>query len=94
MDFIDEEICDGSSNDGQADKCASHAAAAKHGHQDTFQLSFSSSRPRKVNKDGNLIITVVDRARIHEIGVRWCCCPDAAEHNMQMMVAGLFPATF
>ncbi|KAH9005829.1 hypothetical protein EDB86DRAFT_2783468, partial [Lactarius hatsudake] len=39
-------------------------------------------------------ITVVDRSGIHEIGVSWCCCPEAPEHEMQLMMAGLFPATF
>ena len=88
--FVDEEICDSSSNDGLADKCAQYAAAAEHSYQDAFQLDFGSSRPGKIDKDGNQIITVIDRTGIHKIGVRWCCCPDAAGHDMQMMVAGLF----
>ncbi|KAI9443043.1 hypothetical protein H4582DRAFT_1808630 [Lactarius indigo] len=43
---------------------------------------------------GNQIITVIDRSGIHEIGVSWCFCPEAPEHDMQLMMAGLFPATF
>ncbi|KAH9015061.1 hypothetical protein EDB85DRAFT_1898928 [Lactarius pseudohatsudake] len=31
---------------------------------------------------------------VHEIGVSWCRCPEAAEHDIQLMMAGLFPATF
>ena len=68
--FVDEEICDGSSDDGLADECAQYVAAAEHSHQDAFQLDFGSSRPGKIDKDGNPIITVVDRTGIHEIGVR------------------------
>ena len=94
MVFVDEEICDGSSDDGLADECAQYVAAAEHSHQDAFQLDFGSSRPGKIDKDGNPIITVVDRTGIHEISVRWCFCPDAAGHDMQMIAAGLFPATF
>ncbi|KAH9011246.1 hypothetical protein EDB84DRAFT_1445273, partial [Lactarius hengduanensis] len=46
------------------------------------------------DKEGNQIITVIDRSGIHEIGVSWCCCPEAPERDMQLMTAGLFPATF
>ena len=94
MCFGSEEECDGSSDNGLADECTSYAVAADHAHCSAFQLGFSSSRPGLIDKDGNPIITVVDRSEIHEIDVRWCCCPDAAERDMQMMVAGLFPATF
>jgi hypothetical protein len=39
-------------------------------------------------------MTIVNRSGIHEIGVSWCCCPEAPKHDMQLMRAGLFPATF
>ncbi|KAF8274718.1 hypothetical protein EI94DRAFT_1768561 [Lactarius quietus] len=39
-------------------------------------------------------MSVIDRSGIHEIGVSWCCCPGAVEHDLQLMMAGLFPATF
>jgi len=51
--------------------------------QGVFQLGFGSSKPGRNDKDGNPVITV-----------RWCCCPNAPECNMQLMAAGLFPATF
>lgn len=40
------------------------------------------------------MITIVDRSGVHEIGVNWCFCPEAPERDMQLMTAGLFPATF
>jgi hypothetical protein len=91
MGFGDEEECDeSSSDDAPADE---YPAAA--GHADgKFHLGFGSSRPGQVGKDDDPVITVIDRSGVHEIGVRWCCCPDAAERDMQMMAAGLFPATF
>jgi hypothetical protein len=39
-------------------------------------------------------MTVVNWSGVHEIGVSWCCCPGAPKHDMQLMMAGLFPATF
>jgi hypothetical protein len=83
-----EEECEGSSDDMLADE---HQAAVE---QDALQLGFGSSRPGQNDKDGNPVITVIDRSGIHEIGVRWCCCPNAPERDMQLMAAGLFPATF
>jgi hypothetical protein len=61
--------------------------------QGAFQLGFSSSRPGQNDKDSNPVITIIDRSGVHEIGVRWCC-PNAPESDMQLMAAGLFPATF
>ena len=48
-------------------------------------FGFSSSKP---------FITVIDRSGIHEIGINWCHCPEAPKHDLQLMMAGLFPATF
>jgi|SRR5580693_7394328 hypothetical protein len=56
-------------------------------------VDFGSST-RRQDQEGNPIITVIDRSGIHEIGVSWCHCPGALEHDMQLMMAGLFPATF
>jgi hypothetical protein len=94
MDFGDEEECDDSSDDGVEDGYAAYAAAADHAHDGAFHLGFGSSRHGEVGKDDDPVITVIDRSGIHEIGVRWCRCPDAAKRDMQMMAAGLFPATF
>jgi hypothetical protein len=88
MDFYYEEECDDSGEDILADE---YPAAVDRG---AFQLDFGSSKPGLNDKDGNPVITVVDRSGVHEIGVRWCCCPNAAERDMQLMSAGLFPATF
>ncbi|KAH9020129.1 hypothetical protein EDB85DRAFT_1872687, partial [Lactarius pseudohatsudake] len=55
---------------------------------------FGNSKAGRCDKEGNPIMTVVDRSGVHEIGVSWCRCPEAAEHDIQLMMAGLFPATF
>ena len=57
-------------------------------------LSFGSSKPRRYDNNRHPIITVIDRSGIHKIGVSWCRCHEAPKHNMQLMMAGLFPATF
>jgi hypothetical protein len=79
MDCDDEDEC----RVGSSDK---YDAAA--------DLGFGSSKPGRHDKEGNPIMTIVDRSGVHEIGVSWCCCPEAPEHDMQLMMAGLFPATF
>ena len=88
LDFDYEEENEGSSDDIPAGE---YPAAGK---QDTFQFGFSSSKPGWNNKDGNPVVTVINRSSIHKIGIRWCCCLDAPKCNMQLMAAGLFPATF
>ena len=88
MDFDYEEECKGSSDDALADK---HPAAVDQG---AFQLGFGNSKPGQNDNNGNPVVTIIDRSGVHEIGVRWCCCPDAPEHDMQLMAAGLFLATF
>jgi CxC2 like cysteine cluster associated with KDZ transposases len=88
MDFDYGEECESSSNNILADE---YLAAVE---QDAFQFGFGSSKPGQNDKDGNPIITIINRSGIHEIGGRWCCCPNALKHNMQLMAAGLFPATF
>jgi hypothetical protein len=87
MDFDYEEENEGSSDDMLADEYPTVVEGA-------FQLGFGSSRPGQNDKDGNPVITVIDRSGVHEIGVRWCCCLNAPERDMQLMAAGLFPATF
>ena len=63
-------------------------------NQEALPLGFGSSKPGKNDKDQNPIVTIIDRSGVHEISVRWCCCLDAPERDMQLMMAGLFPATF
>ena len=82
-----KEFEDGS-NDILEDECPAAVDCS------AFQFGFGSSKPGKNDKDGNPIITIIDRSGIHEIGVRWCCCPNAPKRDMQLMTAGLFPATF
>jgi hypothetical protein len=79
----DEECQDGS------DDILQNAAA----DQDGLQFGFGGSKSGYTDKDGNPIITIIDRSGVHEIGVSWCRCPEAPEHNMQLMMAGLYPAT-
>jgi hypothetical protein len=62
--------------------------------QDGVQFGFGSSNLGRSDNGGNPIITVIDRSGVHEIGVSWCRCPEAPERDMQLMMAGLFPATF
>jgi hypothetical protein len=57
-------------------------------------LGFSSSKPGRRDKEGNPMMTIIDRSGVHEIGVAWCRCPEAPERDVQLMTAGLFPATF
>jgi CxC2 like cysteine cluster associated with KDZ transposases len=57
-------------------------------------LGFGSSKPGCQDKEGNPMMTIVDRSGIHEIGIGWCHCPEAPEHDIQLMMAGLFMATF
>lgn len=78
MDCDAEEEC-------QVGSCDEDAAA---------DPSFGSSKPEDYDKEGKPIITIVDRSGVHEIGISWCHCPEAPEHDMQLMMAGLFPATF
>jgi len=88
MDFDYKEENEGSSDNMLAGEYLTVV------NQGAFQLGFGSSRPGQNDKDSNLVITVIDRSGIHEIGIRWCCCPNAPECDMQLMAAGLFPATF
>src|SRR5258707_9110891 len=88
MDFDYEEECEGSSNDVLADE---HLAAVDQG---AFQLGFGNSKPGQNDNNGNQVIIIIDRSGVHEIGVRWYCCPNAPKRDMQLMAAGLFPATF
>ena len=69
-------------------------ASSRNEYDSSADLSFGSSKPGRCDKEGNPIITVVDRSGIHEIGVSWCRCPEASERDIQLMMAGLFPATF
>jgi len=62
--------------------------------QAAFQFGFGSSKPGQNDKDGDQVFTIINRSGIYKIGIRWCCCPNALKHNMQLMAAGLFLATF
>jgi len=88
MVFEYEEESEGSSNDIPAEE---YLVSVEQG---AFQFGFGSSKPGQNDKDGDQVMTIVDRSGIHKIGVRWCCCLNAPEHDMQLMAAGLFPATF
>jgi hypothetical protein len=79
MDCDDEDECGVSSSD-------KYNAAA--------DLGFGSSKPGRHDKEGNPMMTIIDRSGVHEIGVSWCSCPEAPERDLQLMMAGLFPATF
>jgi hypothetical protein len=88
MDLNHEEAYESSGDDMLADEYPPVV------DQGAFQFGLGSSRPGQNDKYGNPVITIIDRSGVHEIGVRWCCCPNAAERDMQLMAAGLFPATF
>ena len=88
MDFDYEEENEGSSDEMLVGEYPTVV------NQGAFQLGFGSSRPGQNDKDGNPVITVINRSGIHKIGIRWCCCPNAPKRDIQLMAAGLFPATF
>jgi CxC2 like cysteine cluster associated with KDZ transposases len=90
MDFDYGEEYECSTDDILGDEYPAAASV----DQGIFQLGFGISKPGKKDKNGDPVITIIDRSGIHEIGVRWCCCFDAPERDMQLMTAGLFPATF
>jgi hypothetical protein len=74
--------------------CVDNENGSSHENDAPADVGFGSSKPGCSDKDRKPIITVVDRSGIHEIGVSWCHCPEAPDHDMQLMMAGLFPATF
>ncbi|KAH9035448.1 hypothetical protein EDB83DRAFT_2228949 [Lactarius deliciosus] len=71
-----------------------HQVGSQNEYNTAADLGFSNSKPGHCDEEGNQIITVINRSGIHEIGVSWCCCPEAPKRDMQLMMAGLFPATF
>src|SRR6266849_6879993 len=87
MDLNYEEECETSGDDSNI-LVDEYLVAT---NQDDLQLGFSSSKPKQ---NSNPVITIINRSGIHEIGVQWCCCPDAPKRDMQLMVAGLFLALF
>jgi hypothetical protein len=87
-DFDYEEEYEGSGDEILVDEYPATA------NWEAFQLGFGNSKPGKNDSDGNPILTIIDRSGIHEIGIWWCCCSNALERDMQLMTAGLFPATF
>ncbi|KAI0258537.1 hypothetical protein BC834DRAFT_835379 [Gloeopeniophorella convolvens] len=46
------------------------------------------------SKDGNPVITVVDRSGVHKLGILYCICSGALPHNQQLFTMGLLAATF
>src|SRR5260221_230898 len=87
MDLDYEEECETSGDDSDI-LVDEYPAAANQGD---LRLGFSSSKPEQ---NSNPVITIINRSGVHEIGVRWCCCPDAPKRDMQLMAAGLFLASF
>ena len=93
MDQDHNNRCQESRDDDLPETYTGTKTGAAADDRDGHQFGFGSSKPRR-DSDGNPIITVIDRSGIHEIGVSWCRCPKAPEHNIQLMMSGLFPATF
>src|SRR5712691_5050169 len=87
MDLDYEKECETSGDDSDI-LVDEYLAAANQGD---LRLGFSSLKPEQ---NSNPVITIIYRSGVHEIGVRSCCCPDAPEQDMQLMAAGLFPASF
>ncbi|KAH9016576.1 hypothetical protein EDB84DRAFT_1276856 [Lactarius hengduanensis] len=87
------DLCPNQSSQMDCDN-EDYQAGSQNGYDAAADLGFGNSKPGHRDKEDNPIITVVDRSGIHEIGVSWCCCPEAPERDMQLMMAGLFPATF
>ena len=91
MDSEYDDESQESADDVQANDYAAHETIAD---QDDSQLGFGGPKTGHNDKYEGPIITVVDRSGVHEIGISWCCCREAPERDMQLMMAGLFPATF
>ena len=85
MDFSDEEECDDSSDDILADECLTVV------DWEAFEPGFGS-KAGKNDKDGNPVITIIDRSGAHEIGVRWCCCLNAPGRDIVLPRLGSEPA--
>ncbi|KAH9028953.1 hypothetical protein EDB85DRAFT_1867506, partial [Lactarius pseudohatsudake] len=81
------DLCPNQSSQMDCDN-EDHQVSSRNEHNTAADLGFGNSKPGHRDKEGNQIITVIDRSGI------WCCCPEAPERDMQLMTAGLFPATF
>ena len=53
----------------------------------------TASRSR-TSDSGNPLITIVDRSGIFNMEIVFCVCPNGGKEEVQLLQAGLFPATF
>ena len=53
----------------------------------------NASRTR-TSDSGNPLLTIVDRNGIFNMEIVFCVCPDGGKEEVQLLQAGLFPATF
>ena len=53
----------------------------------------NASRTR-TSESGNPLLTIVDRSGIFNMEIVFCVCPDGGKEEIQLLQAGLFPATF
>ena len=53
----------------------------------------NASRSR-TSDSGNALLTIVDRSGIFNMEIVFCVCPDGRKEEVQLLQAGLFPATF
>lgn len=50
-------------------------------------------RPGSLDKDGNKIMLIIDKSGLHPIGVCPCTCSGASSIDIQLLTAGIYPAT-
>ena len=58
-----------------------------------FEYIKPGTKGRRKDLHGNPFMVVVDVSGVHHLGVRACRCSDGAELNIQLLRAGLYPAT-
>ncbi|KAI9435892.1 hypothetical protein BJY52DRAFT_1230672 [Lactarius psammicola] len=58
------------------------------------QLPTPRATPQPDGRNGNPLITSIDRSGVFEMEVLFCACSDAYSKDEQLLRAGLFPSTF
>lgn len=70
--------------------------AENHGRSSGNPLNGKNTHPAaplaQPGRPGH-VMTIVDTSGVHSIRVQTCSCPNAEEHDMQMLQCGLFPAS-
>jgi CxC2 like cysteine cluster associated with KDZ transposases len=46
-----------------------------------------------LDKNGYPFMVIVDRSGVHHLGVHFCSCPDSKPNHLQLLEAGIYPAS-